>query len=172
MQRSRARPATLALAVLLACDVGAPSRVQAPADSAAGEVPFRLAGPGGAALLVAVEIDGRGPFQLVLDTGATLTCLDQALVAELGLPQSRGVVGVGAGVGGSGRLRLHRVDSLRVGGARLEDLSVCALDLSHIAALDGNVKGLLGLNVLRNFRVTIDFERNVVRLEAPDADAR
>lgn len=160
------------LAVLLACDVGAPSRVRAPADSAAGELPFRLAGPGGAALLVAVHIDGRGPYQLVLDTGATLTCLDQSLVAELGLAQARGSVGIGAGIGGSGRLRLYRVDSLRVGGARLEDLSVCSLDLSHIAALDRDVKGLLGLNVLRNFRVTIDFERNVVRLEAPGDGVR
>ena len=171
MRRARWR-ATLALPALLACEVGAPSRVGAPADSAAGEIPFRLAGPGGAALLVSVHIDGRGPYQLVLDTGATLTCLDQPLVAELGLRQARGAVGVAAGVGGSGRLRLYRVDSLRVGGALLEDLSVCAVDLAHIAALDRDVKGLLGLNVLRNVRVTMDFDRNVVRLEAPEAGAR
>ena len=165
--RGTAAPA-LAL-FLLACDVGAPARVRMPADSAAGEISFRLAGPGGAALLVPVFIDGRGPYQLVLDTGATLTCLDQALAAELGLERARGAVGVGAGIGGSGRLRLFRVDSLRVGAARLEDLTVCALDLAHIAALDAQVKGLLGLNVLRNFKVTLDFERKIVRLEAPDA---
>jgi hypothetical protein len=40
----------------------------APADTAAGEVPFRFAGPGGAAIVVAVAVDGRAPVDLILDT--------------------------------------------------------------------------------------------------------
>lgn len=171
MQHLRAA-SILAVAALPGCDVGAPARVEAPADSAAGEVAFTMAGPGGAAMLVPVYIDGRGPYQLVLDTGATLTCLDSALATELGLREARARVAIGAGVGGSGRLRLVRVDSLRVGAAVAEDLTVCALDLAHIAAVGGDAKGLLGLNVLRNFRVTIDFERSMLRLEAAGSSAR
>jgi predicted aspartyl protease len=69
------------------------------------------------------------------------------------------------GVGGAGRLRLATVDSLRLGGTRAEDVPVCVLDLSQTSLLGTEIHGLLGLNVLKEFRVTIDFERRVVRLQ-------
>jgi predicted aspartyl protease len=137
----------------------------APADSAAGEIPFRLAGPGGAALVVPVHMDGRGPVDLILDTGATYTCVDSALAREWALPEQRLVRGVAVGIGGAGRTTLHRVDSLRVGPAVVRDVSVCSLDLRALRAIGGDVRGLLGLNVLRRFRVTLDFERRVLRLD-------
>ena len=155
---------------LPSCDVGAPARVSVPADSLAGEVPFRLAGAGGAMLLVAVTINGQGPYDLVLDTGATLTCLDSQLARDLELPRAAGAFGYGAGVGGTGRVALVQVDSLRLGEAHAEDLTACVLDLDHLGQLHGfgsgetRVHGLLGLNFLRNYRVSLDFERNIVSL--------
>jgi hypothetical protein len=65
-------------------------------------------------------------------------------------------------------MRLVRLDSLRVGRARGEDLTVCALDLGHIRRLGLEADGLLGLNFLRSFRVTVDFEREVLLLQDPD----
>jgi predicted aspartyl protease len=159
-----------ALFQLAACDMAAPARVTVPADSVAGEIPFRLAGSGGAMLLVAVMVNGEGPFDLVLDTGATLTCLDSRLASELNLPRAAGAFGYGAGVGGTGRVALVRVDSLRLGEAHAERLTACVLDLEHLGQLHGvgttgtQVHGLLGLNFLRNYRVTLDFERNIVSL--------
>jgi predicted aspartyl protease len=161
--------AALALAVS-ACDlvgVPAPARVEAPADSAAGEIGFRLAGAGGAVLVVPATVNGQGPFDLIVDTGATITCLDDSLVRTLGLPDERGMVGSGVGIGGAGRVRLVRVDSLRVGGAMAERLTACALDLQAVRAAAPGAHGLLGLNFLRSFRVTLDFGRRVLRLEAP-----
>lgn len=161
---------TLAALQLTACDIAAPARVSVPADSLAGEVPFRLAGAGGAMLLVAVMVNGDGPYDLVLDTGATLTCLDSQLVSDLELPRAAGAFGYGAGVGGSGRVDLVRVDSIRLGEAQAEELTACVLDLAHLGQLHGvgasgtRVHGLLGLNFLRNYRVTLDFERNIVSL--------
>lgn len=141
--------------------------VSAPADSAAGELPFRLVGPGGAAIVVPVSINGREPVDLILDTGATLTCVDTALAREMALPERRRAVGMAVGVGAAGRVRLHAVDSLRVGGAVARGLTVCAMDLRALRALGPGVHGLLGLDVLRNFRVTLDFEREVLRLAPP-----
>lgn len=83
---------------------GGPAEVEAPAEAGQGEVPFRLAGATGAAIVVEVEVNGQGPYDLVLDTGATFTCLDEALARELELPEAR-VRGMGAGLGGSGRMR-------------------------------------------------------------------
>ncbi len=158
---------SLLAAVLPACEVGAPARVAAPADTAAGEIAFRLAGPNEAALLVPVFINGEGPLDFVLDTGATLTCVGQGTAERLELPERRGVGGYGVGIGGAGAVRLVRVDSLRVGAAEAFDLPACVLDLAQIRALGIEVHGLLGLNFLRSFRVTLDFGRSVLLLVEP-----
>jgi predicted aspartyl protease len=130
-------------------------------------VPFRLAGPGGAALVVPVHVNGEGPFDLILDTGATFTCADTSLVRELALPERRLAVGTAVGIGGAGRVRLHAVDSLRVGAASAGRGSVCALDLGALRVVGPGVRGLLGLDFLKRFRVTIDFERRVLQLTRP-----
>ena len=147
-------------------DVGV-GDVSAPADSASGELGFRLAGPGGAAVVVPVHINGQGPIDLILDTGATMTCVDSSLARELSLPEQRLTIGTAIGVGGAGRVRVHRVDSLRVAGSVTRRLSVCAMDLSAMKVVAPSVRGLLGLNVLRRFTVTLDFERKVLRMAAP-----
>lgn len=170
--RARARvlaPVLPLLALVGACEggLGTPQRVSVPADSAAGETAFRLAGPGGAALVVPVYLDGKGPFDLILDTGATLTCVDEALARELGLRERVGAIGGAVGVGGAGRVRLYALDSLRLGATSAAGLTVCAIDLGGLAAVSPGTRGLLGLNFLKSFRVTLDFERAVVRLEAP-----
>jgi predicted aspartyl protease len=161
---SRATPVAAALLLAACAGAVAPERVEAPADSAAGEVAFELAGPGGGALVVPVHVNGGGPFRFVLDTGATLTCVGSALADSLALPEQRGTVGVGAGIGGTGRMRLVRLDSLRVGGAMASGMTACSLDLEHIAEIGFDVQGLLGLNFLREFRVTLDFDRRVMTL--------
>lgn len=151
--------------LLLACDTGAPARVEAPADPALGEIAMRMAGPNEAALMVDVFLNGEGPYEFVLDTGATFTCVSRPRAEELDLPARRGATGFGAGIGGTGRVDLVRVDSLRVGEARAFDLTACVLDLDHLDVLGTEIDGLLGLNVLREFTVTLDFERGVIRLE-------
>ena len=158
----------LVLIAALGCSgLGAPSRVTMPPDSAAGEVPFHLAGPSGAAIIIPAVLNGHDSVSLILDTGATLTCLDDSVARDLKLPERIGVVGAGVAVGGGGRMRLVKLDSIKVGAASATDITACAIDLSNVRAISPKVRGLLGLNFLRNFRVTLDFERNVVRLQRP-----
>ncbi|MGI8619901.1 MAG: retropepsin-like aspartic protease [Gemmatimonadaceae bacterium] len=158
------------IAVLLAvagCEGALPERASVQADTAAGEVPLRVAGRGGAVLMVAAHINGAGPYNLVLDTGATLTCVDERLASQLQLPRKSGAVGVGAGVGGSGRVQLVQVDSVRLGGSTVRNLTACVLDLRHLRELGaGGVSGLLGLNFLSGFHVTLDFEKRLLTLRS------
>jgi len=72
-----------------------------------GDVPFELAPPNDAAIIVPVKINGHGPFKFVLDTGATFTCIDQKLVDQLKLPEWRGQFGIGV-------LQLPTANSLQV----------------------------------------------------------
>jgi predicted aspartyl protease len=147
-----------------------PERVELAPDALdpnGGGVPMTLAGPGGAALLVPVHVNGQGPWDFILDTGATLTCVGTELAETLALPDAPGTgIGVGLG-GGPGATRLVSLDSVRVGPARAMELTGCAVELSQFRAMGIGVHGLLGLNFLRAFRVTLDFERNRLLLEEP-----
>lgn len=174
MRHLRRSAATALLVASLACvqtGTGTPERVEVSSQGGAegAGVAFELAGPGEAAVLVPVHVDGEGPFQLVVDTGATLTCLDRELVERLDLPDARGQRGVGFGIGGDGggRMRLVEVESLRVGDATAEGLTACTVDLSAIRGAGIPAEGLLGLDFLRSFRVTFDFEARRLLLEPP-----
>lgn len=156
----------LLLCVLIAgCRIDEPGRVEMAGDSAS--VSFELAGHGGAAIIIPVHLNGHGPHSFVVDTGATLTCIDESLADSLGLPERIGAVGMGAGIGQSGRMRLVRVDSIQVGETRAFDLTACAISLDELQQVGLDADGLLGLNFLRSFRVTFDFERNVLHLDEP-----
>lgn len=162
--------ALLCFLALAGCEVplgGGPAEVRAPADSASAAIPFTLAGPGGAALVVPVSINGGPEVPFVLDTGATLTCLDAARADSLDLPRRPGVSGFGAGVGGSGTVGIVQADSFRVGNATAYDLSICTIDLSAIEGVGLEAQGLVGLNFLKSFRVGLDFEAETLTLEAP-----
>jgi predicted aspartyl protease len=157
----------LLLVALSACEASdAPEQVVI-ADNAPGTgVEFELAGPGGAALVVPVWVNGSGPHRFLLDTGATMTCVDAALSERLGLPEDGGRLGVGMGIGQDpGALALVSIDSLRVGEATATGLTGCALDLERFRSVGLEVEGLLGLNYLREFRVTLDFQAERLTLE-------
>lgn len=164
---ARGMVAVVLVSLLAACQYGSSARVEMPADSAAADIPFELLGTGGAAIAVPVYLNGTGPFDFVLDTGATFTCVSDTLARRLTLPELRGQIGLGAGVAGSGRVRLVRIDSLRVGIATASDLTACTVDLSHVQAGGIHAEGLLGLNFLKSFRVVLDFEREVITLQRP-----
>jgi clan AA aspartic protease (TIGR02281 family) len=162
------RTAFLAALIALACDAAAPALVRSPADSATGEIRFRLAGLNDAAILVPVHINGQGPFQFVVDTGATITCVDAALAQRLALEPEAGRLGFGLDANRPGRVQLVRIDSIRVGTAHAVDLAGCVLDLAHIQQAGLEVDGLLGLNFLKEFRVSFDFEREMLLLQERD----
>jgi predicted aspartyl protease len=157
--------ALLASALVVGCEDPAPQRVEIAGDAGETGINFELAGPGGAALLVPVHVNGEGPFSFVLDTGATMTCIDLGLAERLGLPEAPGH-GVGMGIGQEpGALQLVSIDSLRVGDATAADMTGCALGLGQFRDMGLEVEGLLGLNYLQEFVVTLDFPAGRLTLE-------
>src|SRR6266536_5384534 len=101
----------LLLLALSACTLPASKDFGTPASTVPGEVPFELAPPNDAAIIVPVKINGHGPFKFVLDTGATFTCIDQKLVSELKLPDWRGQFGVGVITPTEGNVKLVIVNT-------------------------------------------------------------
>ncbi len=159
----------LLLSLLTAgCGLQSTGSPGSPSETTPGEVSFKLAGPNEAALIVPVKINGQGPYDFVLDTGATFTCVDRPLADELKLPNWSGPLGGVVITGGDGQMGFVKIDRFEVGDtASASELVACKLDLSRMQPPGFGIKGLVGLNFLKNYRVTINFERNSLRLEKP-----
>lgn len=118
-------------------------------------VPIRVVTTGKATLvLVPVEVNGRGPFDFVLDTGASTSTVDRTLVRRLRLP-STGETARVRGVTGESVVPVVRLRAWTVGGQPLAGRSLTVTDLG-----DPTVFGLLGSDELRRFgRITVDYQR-------------
>jgi predicted aspartyl protease len=106
-----------------------------------------------------VFINGRGPFRMVLDTGASDSAITAPVAEALGLvPETSHVVLV-QGVAGSAIVPTVHVDSLTVG-----DLDVTSVTLPIIADALGGAEGVLGTTGLSDKRIDIDFLRDRITI--------
>jgi hypothetical protein len=99
-----------------------------------------------------VRINGRGPFKLVLDTGASHSGVTAIVAEVLGLPVDVSPPVILHGVTGSGIVPTIQVDTLSVG-----DLDVNSQVLPILADAFGGAQGVLGAEGLQNKRIFIDF---------------
>ena len=150
---------------LASCTIPASGDFGAPVSVTPGEVPFELAAPNDAAIIVPVKINGHGPFKFVLDTGATLTCIDQKLVDQLKLPEWRGQFGIGILQPAEGNVKLISLDTFEVGNVKATDMKACAIEFSRLQTGGLDARGLVGLNFLKSFQVRIDFKKKILRLD-------
>ncbi len=132
-------------------------------------VPFTY---GSKAVLVKVSIDGAAPEDFLLDTGASLTALDEDFAYALGLrPEGDASVD---GIAAKGDMRFARVASIaltgpRSSGATLHDFRVAILDFAEAGqiVLWRKPMGILGADFLSRFVVEIDYDSLTVTLEDP-----
>jgi predicted aspartyl protease len=115
-------------------------------------------------IMVPTYVNGRGPYNFILDTGAAHTLISPGLASSLGVQSESEEKAFGAG--GAVQISLARVDSIAVGSARQENAQVAITnELEQIgAALRAQVDGDLGFSFMKDFRVTVDYQRNVLRL--------
>jgi len=128
------------------------------------EIGFRLAGGAQPLILVPAQVNGAGTFEFILDTGAGTSLISPEVAERLGVARTGTKEGVGAG--GRVTVALGTLESLAIGEARVEALDVAITDeLQRIGAAVGTrVDGDAGYNFLKNFCVTIDYRRYMLRL--------
>lgn len=95
------------------------------------------------------DLNGHGPYALVIDTGAQRTALAADLAAALGLPAGPEVLV--HGVTQAQRTPSVRLDRLVVVGRRFRNLICPVFAREHLGA-----DGLLGLDVLAHTRLNLD----------------
>ena len=104
-----------------------------------------------------VRINGRGPFRLVLDTGASSSGVTAMVALALGLSTTDSPAVLLRGVTGEARVPTIRVDTLSVG-----DLAVDSPLLPIVPDALGGAQGVLGSEGLKNKRIFIDFHHDKI----------
>jgi predicted aspartyl protease len=108
-----------------------------------------------------VMINGQGPYDFAIDTGATQTVLSEKLANEIGLKQVTSTVMHGIGGGGKIETKLYSVKELSVGEVRVKNIPVGTFSdplLSQIA------DGILGTAILSDFIITVNYPGNQLEL--------
>jgi predicted aspartyl protease len=127
--------------------------------SRADRVPFV---PGGRLIAVRATLNELANAILAVDSGAQRTVISRKVAQRLRLDQPLRTERL-IGVGQSPLVPVFRLDRLRVGASVVLGLEVPVYDLPPIISADG----LLGLDFLRRFRVTFDFDSGVLILREP-----
>lgn len=112
--------------------------------------------------LVPVKINGGGPYQFIIDTGASCCCLSKELARELKIRHKRTEPSIGAN--GAFSVTMGKVGAISIGKAVRRNLDVAIFDFDMLKKADKNIGGIIGYNFLNRYIVTIDYERNELSL--------
>lgn len=106
-----------------------------------------------------VYINGKGPYKLVLDTGANRTAVIPSLARKIGTPSNNKDVLKVLGATGSSIVPAIKVDSIEVGDLYLGDRQVAI-----VPDVFGGAEGVLGADGLSDKRVHIDFKNDEISI--------
>jgi predicted aspartyl protease len=106
-----------------------------------------------------VIINGKGPYRLVLDTGATTSAIIPSVANSLGLPFEQSTKLKLNGVTGTAMVSYVTADQIEVGELLMENVR-----LPIVPDVFGGAEGVLGGSGLRDKRVFIDFDNDLIRI--------
>jgi predicted aspartyl protease len=115
---------------------------------------------------VDARINGRGPYRLIVDTGAAGVVLRSDLAKELGLKSPPGMTGSAVQVKlkspGNKNIpaTLVHIDNLTLGGAEFQGVWTVATELPF----GDDLHGVIGMNVFHECLLTYDYPGNRIRL--------
>jgi hypothetical protein len=130
-----------------------PTPVAAPTPAPDGVAKLETAFDEAKRMVVPVFINGRGPFGFVVDTGANRSVVASELVETCDLP-SAGRADV-HGIAGAEPANLAAVRRLAVGEVVSSNLAMPTLPRARLGA-----DGLLGVDILRNRTMNLNFAQN------------
>lgn len=125
---------------------------------------------------VAVRINGRGPYEVILDTGAAGSVFSESLAIEWGLPRVGHATMTRPGGTEQAPAVLTRVETIELGGLRLEGVAAVYTDMSQMQHhLGSPIAGVLSATMLDGLLVTYNYPAKRIEIRAgglPAADGR
>ncbi len=123
----------------------------------ASDIPFNLEEN---IILVKGNVNGRGPYTFIVDTGATETVITPSTAERIGIPSMPW---------GSDQ-RVGTVESISLGEAMAKNLRVYIFDPPQALTLrlDSGIdyQGILGFNFLSQFLISIDYQAKKISLDS------
>lgn len=129
------------------------------------QIPFELRGN---RPFINIKVNDKGPMRFVIDTGASLSVISDKMAERLGIrPVARG--GNARAVGGLGSFPIiyGLLNSITIGEIKIEMVPVYIRTVHGTPDTPENERadGYLGLSVLSNFLVTIDYQAAILTLD-------
>jgi predicted aspartyl protease len=116
-----------------------------------------------------VMINGKGPYEFAIDTGATQTVLSEKVAAQIGLQPIASTLVFGIGGAGKVETKLYKVKELGVGDVKIKNIPVGTFNDPLISQL---ADGILGTSILSDFVITVNYpgkQLELARKRAPNA---
>lgn len=135
------------------------------------KVPFKFSTN---SLYVPITLNGKGPYWIIYDTGASSTWIDDSIVKEAGLEKIRGSDYWATMVYGAFPSYRVRVKSLKVGEAEVRDVVISGgvvwrTPIGNDTIEGKRVIGLLGRETIAAFQTTVNFAERTITFEPHDA---
>ena len=116
----------------------------------------------GSVIIVPVQVNGRGPYDFVLDTGAESTLIDTDLADELAVtPVDRMRLD---SANGSTVLARAFADKISVGPMRVLNSEVLIASLDAVHGVEPHIRGMVGQSFLRHFDYILDNVHSTLEL--------
>ena len=112
--------------------------------------------------VVEAMVNSRTTVNLLIDTGAAMTIIDQSILHRMGYSLNGSKPVLFSTANGVVEAPVVSIDQLTLGGVSMGPLSVGALPLS----MKGGVDGLLGMNFLKRYDFRIDQDRRELHLNS------
>jgi predicted aspartyl protease len=109
-------------------------------------------------MTVAVQVNGRGPYRFVVDSGADSSVVGLRVARALQLPSGTPILL--NGMTDSSRVDRVLVDALTLGETTIRDLQLPALQERDLGG-----DGMIGIDALVEQRLMMDFEKRVIKVE-------
>jgi Aspartyl protease len=114
--------------------------------------------------IVPVSINGTGPYNFILDTGANITLVDRRLLRKLKISPTEPVTIVTV-LGETSQQRGLSTERVSIAGLSVQHVALNTYDGLQVAQLDARVQGILGENFLKEFDLLIDNDQQTLTLD-------
>jgi len=112
-------------------------------------------------IFTGVMVNGQGPYEFAIDTGASQTVLSEKLAGDLALKPITSTVMHGVGGGGKIDTKIYRLNEIGLGDVKVKNVPVGTFNDPLVSQL---ADGILGTAMLSDFIVTVNYPLNAMEL--------
>ncbi|UAJ09851.1 aspartyl protease family protein [Glacieibacterium megasporae] len=109
-------------------------------------------------MFIPVEVNGKGPYRFLVDSGADRSVIGSGLAAQLALPAGN-IVKL-QGMAGASRVGTVRIETIKLGQSVIDNIAAPALPERYLGA-----QGLVGIDALADQRLMLDFDKKTITVQ-------